>query len=144
MTEWNATEYSQRSGLQKAMAEEVLALLDLQGSERVLDIGCGDGKIAAEIAARVPQGAVGGGDASQDMIAVAASHFRPAVRPNLRFEVADARVLPFRNEFNRIVSFNALHWMPEQDAALRSIRSAMTSDGQALLRLVPTGERKSL
>src|SRR5262245_41843487 len=144
MTEWNATDYSQQSGLQKAMAEEVLALLELDGSERVLDIGCGDGKITAAIAARVPRGTVVGVDASRDMITFASSHFAPTVQPNLRFEVADARVLPFKNEFNRIVSFNALHWIPEQDAALRSIRSAMTSDCQALLRLVPKGERKSL
>jgi hypothetical protein len=47
MTEWNAAEYAQRSGLQGAMAEEVLALLDLEGPERVLDVGCGDGKITA-------------------------------------------------------------------------------------------------
>src|SRR5215813_15257968 len=144
MTEWNASEYAERSGLQKAMAEDVLASLDLEGAERVLDIGCGDGKITAEIAARVPQSEVVGVDASRDMIAFASSHFGPTVRPNLRFEVADARVLPFQNEFNRIVSFNALHWIPEQDEALRSIRSAVTDDGQALLRLVPKGARKSL
>jgi trans-aconitate 2-methyltransferase len=144
MTEWNATEYARRSGLQQTMAEEVLALLDLEGSERVLDVGCGDGKITAEIAARVPRGSVVGVDASQDMISFASSHFGPTVRPNLRFEVADARLLPFRNEFNLVVSFNALHWIPEQDAALGSIRSAMLSEGRALLRLVPTGERKSL
>jgi SAM-dependent methyltransferase len=78
------------------------------------------------------------------MIAFASSHFPSADRPNLRFEVADARLLPFRNEFNLVVSFNALHWIPEQDEALRSIRSAMAPDGRALLRLVPKGERKSL
>ena len=144
MTEWDAVEYARRSGLQEAMAEEVLALLELGGSERVLDVGCGDGKITAEIAARVPRGTVVGVDASQDMISFASSHFGPTVRPNLRFEVTDARFLPFRDEFNLVVSFNALHWIPEQDAALRSIRSAMTSDGRAQLRLVPAGERKSL
>jgi trans-aconitate 2-methyltransferase len=144
MTEWDATEYARRSGLQQTMAEEVLALLDLEGSERVLDVGCGDGKITAEIAARLPRGSVVGVDASQDMISFASSHFGPTVRPNLRFEVADARFLPFKNEFNLVVSFNALHWVPEQDAALGSIRSAMLSDGRALLRLVPAGERKSL
>jgi trans-aconitate 2-methyltransferase len=42
------------------------------------------------------------------------------------------------------VSFNALHWIPDQDLALRSIRSAMKSDGFAQLRLVPAGKRKSL
>jgi trans-aconitate 2-methyltransferase len=144
MTEWDAAEYSRRSGLQEAMAQEVLALLDLKGSERVLDVGCGDGKITAEVATRVPRGEVLGVDASQDMITFASSHFGPAVRPNLRFEVADARRLPFKNEFDLVVSFNALHWIPEQEAALRSIRSAMTADGRALLRLVPAGERKSL
>src|SRR5262249_43396393 len=144
MTEWNATEYSQRSGLQKAMAEEVLALLDLEGVERVLDIGCGDGKITAEVAARVPRGEVVGVDASRDMIAFASSHFGPAVRPNLRFEVADARALPYKNDFMRTASFNAPHGIPEQDGAPRSIRSEMAGDGQALPRLVPKGERKSL
>jgi len=144
MTEWDAAAYARRSGLQQVMAEEVLALLQVEGSERVLDVGCGDGKITAEVAARVPRGTVVGVDASQDMIAFASGHFGPEFRPNLRFEVADARRLAFRNEFNLVISFNALHWIPEQDAALRCIRSALTSDGQAVLRLVPAGERKSL
>jgi trans-aconitate 2-methyltransferase len=144
MTEWDAAEYFRRSSLQQVMADEVLGLLELRGSERILDIGCGDGKITAEIAARVPRGAVVGIDASQDMIGFAANHFGPAIRSNLRFEVADARRLAFRNEFDLIVSFNALHWIPEQDSALQSIRAAMTSEGLAVLRLVPRGERKSL
>ena len=38
MTEWDAPEYARVSELQKAMAEEVLALLDLKGTERVLDL----------------------------------------------------------------------------------------------------------
>jgi len=144
MTEWDAAEYSRISGLQAVMANEALALLDLQGVDQVLDVGCGDGKITAEIATRLPGGTVVGVDPSQDMIAFASTHFGPGAYPNLRFEVADVRTLPFRSQFDLVVSFNALHWVPEQDAALRSIRSAMTSDSRALLRLVPKGERKSL
>ena len=60
MTEWNAAEYSRRSSLQEAMAQEVLALLDLKGAERILDVGCGDGKITAEIASRAARGLVVG------------------------------------------------------------------------------------
>jgi trans-aconitate 2-methyltransferase len=144
MTEWNAPEYYRHSSLQEAMAQEVLALLDLMGSERILDVGCGDGKITAEIAARVPRGSVVGVDPSRAMIAFAQSHFGPATRPNLRFEVADARCLPFKNEFDLVVSFNALHWIPEQDAALSSIHSTLISGGRAQLRLVAAGARKSL
>jgi trans-aconitate 2-methyltransferase len=144
MTEWDAAGYARRSSLQEAMAHEVLGLLVLKGSERVLDIGCGDGRITAQIANRVPQGSVLGADPSRDMISFATNHFSPAAQPNLRFEVADARNLPFEHEFDLVVSFNALHWIPEQDQALRSIRRAMKLNGSAQLRLVPKGARKSL
>lgn len=126
------------------MAEEVLGLLDLTGSERILDVGCGDGRVTARIASRVPNGSVIGVDASQDMIGFASSRFDTANHPNLRFEAADARHLPFQDEFDLVVSFNALHWIPDQHLALRSIRSAMKANGTAQLRLVPKGERKSL
>ena len=144
MTEWNAAEYSRRSSLQEAMAQEVLALLDLNDAKRILDVGCGDGKITAEIASRVPRGSVIGVDPSGDMISFAQSHFGPAARPNLRFEVADARRLPFQNEFDLVVSFNALHWIPDQDVALRSIHAALILGGRAQLRLVVACARKSL
>ncbi len=144
MTEWNAAEYAKRSRLQETMANEVLALLALEGVQHVLDVGCGDGKISAQIAARIPAGTVIGVDPSRDMIAFASNHFPPATQPNLRFEVADARSLSFRAEFDLVVSFNALHWIPDQDAALRSIRAAMKSDARAQFRLVPQGERKSI
>jgi trans-aconitate 2-methyltransferase len=144
MTEWNAAGYDAISALQKAMAEEVLSLLKLYGSERVLDVGCGNGKITAEIASRLPNGSIVGVDASAAMIAFASSHFDPALHPNLHFEVADARRLPFHGEFDLVVSFNALHWISQQQEPLRAIRSAMKSNALAQLRLVPAGPRKSL
>jgi trans-aconitate 2-methyltransferase len=144
MTEWDAAEYSRQSSLQEAMAQEILALLDLNGSERILDVGCGDGKVTAEIASRASKGSVVGVDPSQEMISFAQSHYDSSARPNLRFQVADARSLPFQNEFDLVVSFNALHWVPEQAAALSSIHSALISGGKAQLRLVPAGTRKSL
>jgi trans-aconitate 2-methyltransferase len=144
MTEWNASEYARISALQAAMAEEVLSLLDLKGTERVLDVGCGNGKTTAEIAARLPHGSVVGVDASARMVAFAAEHGDGAQYANLQFSVADARHLPFGPAFDLIVSFNALHWIPEQELALRSIRRAIKPDGLARLRLVPKGERKSL
>jgi trans-aconitate 2-methyltransferase len=144
MTEWNAADYSRHSSLQEAMAQEVLALLDLKGSKSILDVGCGDGKITAEIAARSPQGSVVGVDPSRDMISFAQHHYGRSTTGNLRFEVADACCLPFKNEFDLVVSFNALHWIPEQQTALSSIRSTLVSGGKAQLRLVSKGARKSL
>ena len=140
VTEWNAESYRERSSLQQMMAAEVLQALELTGSERVLDVGCGDGRITAEIAGRLAAGSVVGVDASSNMIALACQK----AGPNLRFEVADARSLPFQHEFDLVVSFNALHWIHDQDAALSSIHRALKTDAGAHLRLVPMGPRKSI
>jgi len=144
MTEWDAADYARISGLQQAMAEEVLALVDFKGGERILDVGCGNGKITAEIAGMVPDGSVLGVDPSHEMVAFSSSHHDATTCPNLRFEIADARTLPYREEFDVVVSFNALHWIRQQDEALRSICSAMKPGTRAQLRLVCKGKRRSL
>jgi trans-aconitate methyltransferase len=143
MTEWNAAAYAKQSALQKWLADECIAGLDLVGVQRVLDIGCGDGKITAEIAGRLERGSVLGVDPSTQMIDFARKQFVPS-HTNLGFEVGDARRLGFREEFDLVVSFNALHWVPEQRAALACIRAALTPAGRAVLQFVPQGERKSL
>jgi trans-aconitate 2-methyltransferase len=125
------------------MAAEVLSLLDIQDANHILDLGCGNGKITAEIAARIPDGSVVGVDASADMIIFARDHYASG-SSRLRFEVCDIRRIDFREEFDLVVSFNALHWIPEQDRALRAIHAALQPSGRAQLRLVPKGGRQSL
>jgi trans-aconitate 2-methyltransferase len=144
MTEWDAKGYSERNSLQRWLAEEHLGLLELDGTERVLDIGCGDGRITAEIARRLESGSVLGVDPSTQMIAFAKAQFAEAEYPNLAFAVGDATALPFRREFDLVVSFNALHWVRDQNAALCGIREALKPTGRAFLEFVPQGARKSL
>jgi trans-aconitate 2-methyltransferase len=141
---WSGADYARHSSLQAAMADEVLSGLPLRGDEQLLDVGCGDGKLTARIAARLPHGAVLGVDASADMVAYAQQQFGTGGWPNLRFEVADARRLDFGPRFDTVVSFNALHWVPQQDLALRGIRRALKPQGRAHLRLVTRCELTSL
>jgi trans-aconitate methyltransferase len=144
MFEWDASDYRRQSSLQWLMAEELLTRLSFRGDERVLDIGCGDGKITAVIAEGVPQGSVLGIDPSQRMITHASKNHPPQQHPNLRFEVGDAREIAYRQEFDVAVSFNALHWVHEQDQFLNSLLSALKPQGRAYLRFVPEGPRLNL
>ena len=141
---WSGADYARHSSLQAAMADEVLSTLPLQGDEQLLDVGCGDGKLSARIAAQLPRGAVLGVDASVDMVAFARQQFDAAAWPNLRFEVVDARRLNFDARFDRVVSFNALHWVPQQAEALRGIHAALKPQGRAHLRLVTRAALTSL
>lgn len=100
MTEWDAADYARLSDLQRTMAEEVLAMLELKGARRILDVGCGNGKITAEVAARVPHATVLGVDPSHEMVEFASGHYEAATYPNLRFEIAGACSLPYREEFD--------------------------------------------
>jgi trans-aconitate 2-methyltransferase len=140
MTEWNAQEYDRLSALQDSMAAEVLSVLTLKGNEHILDIGCGNGKTTSAIAERVPQGSVLGVDASADMVAFGKEHWT-AGHPNLQFAVADACHLSFKQEFDLVVSFNALHWISDQALPLQGIHRALKSEGKAQLRLVTKGKR---
>jgi hypothetical protein len=120
-----AETYREVSALQEWLAAKSLASLTLSGGERVLDVGCGDGRISAAIAAHVPSGSVLGVDASQHMVDFAAAAFPPAEHPNLRFAVADAAALHLAPEFDLAVSFNALHWVLDLPAALRGLHAAL-------------------
>src|SRR5262249_15935793 len=130
--------------LQQWLAEKSLHRLPLDGDERVLDLGCGDGKITVEIARRVPRGSVVGVDASHAMIAFAAQKFPATTYANLTFRGADAAPLPFAEEFGVVGSLNWVDWVRDQAAALRGIRLALVPSGRSHLRFVPRGARKSL
>src|SRR5271169_32936 len=88
---WNAAEYAANSAVQQTWARELIAKLKLRGGEHILDVGCGDGKVSAELARAVPRGSVTGIDASAEMIAFARKAFPRKLIPNLKFQIADAR-----------------------------------------------------
>jgi trans-aconitate methyltransferase len=95
IAEWNAADYAANSAVQQTWARELIAQLQLRGDERVLDVGCGDGKVTAELARAVPKGSVTGIDASPEMIRFARKTFSPGKHPNLGFQVMDAREINF-------------------------------------------------
>jgi hypothetical protein len=88
---WNAADYAANSVVQQLWARELIARLKLRGDEHVLDVGCGDGKVTAEIAQALPRWPVTGVDASAEMIAFAQKAFPAKKNPNLKFHVMDAR-----------------------------------------------------
>lgn len=136
---WDAEAYSQSSSQQKKWGRELLAKLELRGDERLLDIGCGDGKLTEEIARLLPRGSALGIDSSPEMIDFARESFPRERFPNLDWMVVDARELPFTDEFDVVFSNAVLHWIPDQQAVLAGIRRSLKPGGRALLQMAGRG-----
>jgi trans-aconitate 2-methyltransferase len=132
---WDPEDYQKGSGEQQKWARELIAKLSLRGDERVLDIGCGDGKVTAEIARFLPNGTVLGIDSSEEMVCFAREHLGPGMYPNLSFEVEDARRLTFREEFDIVFSNATLHWVIDHRPVLRGIRRSLKPGGRLLAQM---------
>jgi trans-aconitate 2-methyltransferase len=132
---WDAEDYAASSPGQQQWARELIGKLCLEGHESVLDIGSGDGKVTAEIAASVPGGSVLGIDNSSDMIALSRSRYPESNNINLRFEVADAAALPFQDQFDIVFSNATLHWVINHRPVLTGIARSLKTNGRVLLQM---------
>ena len=132
---WDAQDYAQSSKSQQQWARELIQKLHLTGDERVLDIGCGDGKVTAEIAACLPRGRVVGVDSSAEMVGLAQSRYPSWAVRNLSFQQAAANRLPFEREFTQVFSNAALHWVLDHKPVLCGINSCLVPGGRVLLQM---------
>ena len=127
---WNAADYHANSAVQQSWARELIAKLNLRGDEHILDVGCGDGKVTAEIARAVPRGSVVGVDASAEMIGFARKTFPSSKISNLKFLITDARKINFKTKFDLVFSNAALHWVDDHEAILRGAASVLKTGGR--------------
>lgn len=141
---WDAQDYAKNSQNQFRWAKELFPKLKLCGNEALLDIGCGDGKITAELARCLPKGRAVGIDGSKEMISLAQKSFPSEAFPNLSFQVMDARKLSFKGEFDVVFSNAALHWIVDQNAVLKGVEKALKPGGRLLFQMAGKGNARDV
>jgi trans-aconitate 2-methyltransferase len=132
-TKWNAAEYAANSTVQQSWARELIAKLKMRGDEQVLDVGCGDGKVTAEIARALPHGSVTGIDASAEMLKFARKTFPAVKHPHLSFKHQDARKIRSQKKFDVLFSNAALHWVDDHEAILRGAAAVLKPGGRLVI-----------
>ena len=130
---WNPQDYAAHSAAQLVWARELIAKLGLRGNKQVLDVGCGDGKVTAELACSLPRGSAIGIDVSPQMIRFAKKTFRTGKNHNLAFHVMDARKIRFARQFDVVFSNAALHWVDDHQAVLKGAAAVLRSGGRLVV-----------
>ncbi len=123
--DFDGAKYKKASSHQKEWGARLIEELDLRGDERILDLGCGDGAVTAELSELVPRGSVLGIDASPGMIESARRHRCE----NLTFRLEDIHELDFTDAFDLLFSNAALHWILDHKALLGHAFCALADGG---------------
>jgi trans-aconitate methyltransferase len=118
---WNADDYAQHARFVSDLAGPVLEWLAPQAGEHILDLGCGDGVLTAELARRGVR--VLGVDISDSLLGAAAER-------GVETRRLDGQALPFDGEFDAVFSNAALHWMSDAAAVVDGIFRALKAGGR--------------
>jgi trans-aconitate methyltransferase len=141
---WDSRDYELHSSGQRRWARELIAKLSLEGTEELLDIGCGDGKVTAEIAGLLTAGRAVGIDNSESMIELATKRYPPEDRSNLAFTLMDAVDLRFGPIFDVVFSNAALHWVKDHRPVVESIHACLKPGGRILLQMGGQGNARTI
>jgi trans-aconitate 2-methyltransferase len=133
--EFDGKKYEKASLHQKEWGERIVEEFKLKGTERILDLGCGDGVLTGRLSKLVPKGEVIGIDASRGMIETAITR----ESENLRFIMMDINDLTFDQEFDIAFSNATLHWVKDHHLLLKNIKRTLRPGGIARFNFAGDG-----
>jgi trans-aconitate methyltransferase len=118
---WSADTYDTHARFVSDLAGDVLAWLNPKAGERILDLGCGDGVLTADLVAC--GASVIGVDTSDDLLRAAAAR-------GLDVRHMDGQALAFAQDFDAVFSNAALHWMRDAPAVVEGVWRALKPGGR--------------
>ena len=124
--DWNATSYERMSAPLEAMGREVLDRLELRGDERVLDAGCGTGRVTAALVERLPRGEVVAVDGSPAMVETT----RERLGASADVRVADLLELELDPPVDAILSTATFHWIADHDRLFARLLGVLAPGGR--------------
>ena len=146
--EWDAATYDQIAHPQARGGSAVVDRLILDGSETVLDAGCGSGRVTEMLLARVPDGHVIALDGSEAMIAAARERLS-SYGGQVSYVCTDLLALTpeslrGRAPVDAVLSTATFHWVTDHDDLFRRIAGVLRPGGQLVAQCGGAGNIANL
>jgi trans-aconitate 2-methyltransferase len=138
-SDWDAVRYQRLSDPQLGWGRRVLLKLAPRPGERILDLGCGTGRLTTEVLAAMGSGCVVGLDRSEAMLREAAActagtasgpHHLHRAPDRIHLVRGDGAHLPFAGVFDAVFSAATFHWITDHEQLFASIYGALAPGGR--------------
>lgn len=127
--DWDARTYDRVADPMTRWGGVVLDRLPLAGNERVLDAGCGTGRVTEALLERLPHGHVIALDGSPSMVQGARERLA-RFGDRVEYLVADlGRPVPMDGAVDAILSTATFHWVPDHDALFANLAAVLRPGG---------------
>lgn len=128
--DWDGAAYQRLSDPQFGWGMRVLDSIELRGDECALDLGCGPGRLTAELLARLPRGRVLAVDASPSMVSAARQSLTPRFGERVSFFQGDLLSLELHSIADLAFSTATFHWILDHARLFRVIHRALKPGGR--------------
>jgi trans-aconitate 2-methyltransferase len=128
--EWDAESYHRVSSPQTAWGRRVLARLSVRGNERVIDAGCGTGRLTGELMQLLPRGRLVAIDRSWNMLLTARANLRPDYGQRISFVRVELPHMPFSGWADLVFSTATFHWIQQHERLFSEILRALKPGGR--------------
>ncbi|MGK2931777.1 MAG: class I SAM-dependent methyltransferase [Solirubrobacterales bacterium] len=124
--DWDATKYARVATPQREWSDAVLARLDLEGIETVMDAGCGSGEVTAHLLERLPEGWVLAVDGSPSMVEKARENLDD---DRVSYLVQDLSELEVDEPVDHVFSNATFHWILDHEKLFSALHRATKPGG---------------
>lgn len=131
VAEWDPGQYARFEAERSRPFFDLLALVEPRAGMRVVDLGCGTGKLTAELHHRLGAAETIGIDSSEAMLAQSAAQ----AGPSLRFERADIETWSPSSALDLVFANASLHWIDGHPALLARLASWLSPGGQLAVQM---------